>query len=201
MRITRCLQFVNEMQPAAGMPRIEEDRGLGRQARSERFSVIAMRDRRHRQHDQIDVRDRVRDIRRHPRQRDCAVMDAADLDGACGAQVVEPLLAPRVQSDVKPAKRKVGRCGTAAMTCAQDCNGLDRLRHARLSLLRKTISRPVDCDHTTSSQINWTRKTAVSAASRCTRQGGFIPEFAIRRPMSKFVDRTRLVDPARSNPR
>ena len=107
------------MQPAAGMARIDEDRYFGTQNRRQRLGIVAMRNRRHRQHDQVGARNRLGDIGGQKLDGEQSVLHALGADAALLADRCQRVFPPRMQPNGKAPRAKIGRRRAAAMSCAQ----------------------------------------------------------------------------------
>ena len=94
---------MQEVQAAAGVPGIEEDRLAAVDQRRQRARIVLMRDRGHHEHDEVGAGERLRHVRGHHRDRHQPLLHAARLDAAARAQRREAFRPARMQADREAA--------------------------------------------------------------------------------------------------
>ena len=104
-----------EMEPAARVPRIEEHRDALLQYARESLGVVGVGDGRDDQHRQVRAGNRLRHVGRQQGRHLAPLEDAARVDSAIAANRLQAFFPARVQPDLEPPPRQVGRGGVAAM--------------------------------------------------------------------------------------
>jgi hypothetical protein len=107
-----------EMQSAAGVPGIEEDRSAAVDQRRERTGLRLVGDRGHHQHDEIGPIEGLGKIGGHQGDRNEPFVNAARLDAALPAQLIEALGIARMEPHGEAATAEVGRRRAAAVSGA-----------------------------------------------------------------------------------
>ena len=124
--VAGAAQLVQEVQPAAGMSWIDEDRLAAVDDRSQRAGIVLVRDRGNHQHDEVGAADGLRHVGGREVDGNEPLMDAACLDAALRAQRSEPLGIAGVQAHGVTTPAQVGSRRAAAMAGAEDRNRFHR---------------------------------------------------------------------------
>ena len=120
--IAGVAQLVQEMQPAAGVSGIDENRLAAVDQRRQCARIVPVRDRGNHQHDEVGAANGFGDVGSHEVDGNEPLRDAARLDAALRAQRRETFRVARMQAHRVAALAEVGSGGASPVSGAENRN-------------------------------------------------------------------------------